>query len=151
MLAAAQLLLVLAGVGSVQRVQVEDLRDCVSGTRSDLDYVRAKAAAVETYAGSQLTSPAVPARVRASLAQLVTDTVARELPALERSRERCEFATVPTSAVRRAREAWAAYLDAQLAQLRRAASDLAALQESPPSPAAAEAALAQVFPGGLSP
>jgi sensor c-di-GMP phosphodiesterase-like protein len=126
-------LLVLVGAVIAHNVQSrreqDALRTCVTQAQGDLRHLLDKAHGTEEYAGRLRTSPTTPAPVRASLSALVTATVADELPLLRADRRDCDFWTLPWHG--RERDAYVGYLDARLAQLQAATTDIDALHADP--------------------
>jgi hypothetical protein len=132
------LALVLGGSGFVaddvlRRHEVSALGSCVEAAEGDLVDLTRRVTGVETYVGPQLTSASVSASVRASLAGLVQQAVARDLPRSMQDRQRCARLHVLAwhGGTQRGRTSFVSYLDARLEQLRAATSDLTALHTAP--------------------
>jgi hypothetical protein len=132
------LLVVLVIAHNVQSRREQDaLARCVTEAQGDLKHLLDKAYGTEQYAGPLRTSPTTPARVRASLDALVTGSVADELPTLRADRQDCEFWALPWHGSER--DAYVRYLDARLAQLQLATTDVGALHTDPAARARAAA------------
>jgi hypothetical protein len=120
----------LLALFNVQRAREADqLAACRGEADEQVAHLVAKALSVEQYAGPQLTAASTPPSVRASLEQLVTGTVARELPQVLAARERCGFRTLPWSGTADRRDAYVADLDRRIAVLQRATQDRDALHD----------------------
>ena len=123
--------LVLLGVGDLQarRLEVDGLLERVRQGQATVAFADRRLAATVQYASPQLTSPTVPIAVRTDLQALVRREAAGQVPALQRRRD--EAAAAPIApwhrAAHRAREAYVLHLDARLARLEAATTDLSTL------------------------
>lgn len=131
----AVLLLALAVGGERWQLSREGaaLVRCVEDAQSTVRYVDRQIAATAQYAAPGLSGTA-PARVRASLLQVVQQTAAKGVAPEQAVQRRCSALRVLPwhGAVARARDAYVSYLSAQIGQLQRVAQNFDAL--ATPSP-----------------
>ena len=117
------LLAVLAGGAGAEQVratsEVDALLARAAAAEQTADYADRRVAGTVQYAGSQLTSPSVPAAVRSDLQRLVATEAAGQLPALRRRTAAVEAVGVLPwrRDVRAARAAVVAHLQARAAVL----------------------------------
>lgn len=154
-------LLAVAAAGADRALahrELDGLLDRVRTGTESVTYADRRIAATVTYAGPALRSAAVAPRVRDSLAGIVAQTAAGTLPDLRDQRARAAATRVLPwhSRARRARAAWVAYLDAQLAYLAGVARDVDEIGRPHPGlgadlDAARQAYLAAARPLGATP
>jgi hypothetical protein len=125
----AVVVVVLGADRAVTRHEVSALIAAAGDGQATAAYAERRVTATLSYASPQLTSAAVSAQVRASLADLVQDTARDQLPALADARARAaDVSVLPWHhRARTARAASLRYLDARIARVRATADDFGAL------------------------
>ena len=129
-------LLVLLGVADAQarRLEVDALVERARQGQATVAFADRRLAATVQYASPQLTSPTAPLAVRADLQALVRREAAGQVVRLQGRRD--EVARTPVApwhrSVRRARAAYLWHLDARVARLAAASTDLSTLYERRP-------------------
>ena len=123
--------LALLAVGDVQarRLEVDGLLERARQGQATVAFADRRVAATVQYASPQLTSPTAPVAVRADLQALVRREAAGQVPALQRRRDQAAGTPVAPwhRATLRARAAYVRHLDARLARLEAATTDLSTL------------------------
>lgn len=134
LLLGAVLVLLLVGDGAARWLEADALLERAREGQATVAFAERRLTAIVQYASPQLTSPTVPAAVRADLQALVRREAAGQVGGLQRRRDRASRSPVlPWHRThRRARTAYVAHLDARLAWLRAVSQDLSALYARQP-------------------
>ena len=129
LLVVAVLALLAVGDASARRLEVDALLERAGQGQATVAFADRRLAATVQYASPQLASPTAPAAVRADLQALVRREAAGQVPGLQRRRD--EAAGTPVApwhrATLRARAAYVRHLEARLARLEAASTELSTL------------------------